>query len=352
MKSKVYFTPIVSDRIGILEKIDALIKKIWPQDLGRGDITAVKIHFGEEGNSSFINPKYAERAVCFAKSRGALPFLTDTNTLYKGTRSTTPDHIATAVKHGFTFDTLGSAVIIADGLRGENYINVDIDKKYYKSVKIGAEIALADALVVLTHFKGHELTGFGGSIKNIGMGCACREGKLSQHSTASPFVGKKSCTGCGTCIENCAFEAITLIDTKASINPEKCSGCSQCIVVCPEGAIRIHWNESADKFQKKMAEHALGAVKGKEGKLFFMNFLINITPVCDCFGHNKPRIMDDIGVLASRDPVAIDRASIDLVNSDGRDRFREIYPEIDWRIQLRYSEEIGLGREDYELIEI
>lgn len=352
MKSKVYLARIKEKKDALTSSINLLLERVWPDGIGRHDITAIKLHFGEEGNISFIDPRYVRRVVDWIKGKGVTPFLTDTNTLYKGSRSTTPSHIATAIKNGFTYEVVKAPIVIADGLRGENYKEIEINKGFYKSVKIGTEIALADALIALTHFKGHELTGFGGTIKNLGMGCACREGKLSQHSTASPFVKRDMCTGCGICIENCAFDAIALLDAKAYINPERCSGCSQCIVVCPEGTIKIQWNESTANIQKKMAEYALGALRGKEGKFLCLNFLINITPICDCYDYNKPPIMADIGILASNDPVAIDQASIDLVNADGRDRFREIYPEIDWSIQLSYGESIGLGRRGYELIEV
>ncbi len=351
MKSKVFFLSYsrLKEDISLLQR---LLEAVLPEGIKNGDLTALKIHFGEKGNRSFIDPKYVKGIVKALKATGAIPFLTDTNTLYRGSRTTTPTHIKTAIDNGFDIRKTGAPVVIADGLRGESYREVQIDKEFYDKVKIGAEIFLADAIIALTHFKGHELTGFGGTIKNLGMGCACREGKLSQHSTASPFVDRRGCTGCGVCIEDCAFEAITLINTKASINPERCTGCSHCIVVCPTGAIKIQWNESTANVQKKMAEYALGAIKGKEDMFMCMNFLINITPICDCYGYNKPAITEDIGVLASRDPVAIDHASVELVNRAGRDLFKEIYPDIDWDIQLEYGEKIGLGTKGYELIEI
>ncbi|MFQ5900256.1 MAG: DUF362 domain-containing protein [Thermodesulfobacteriota bacterium] len=352
MKSKVYFVRLKHKQTEIISRINILLKKVWPPRIGRGDMMAIKIHFGERGNTAFIKPVYVRRVVECLKKRGVSPFLTDTNTLYKGTRSTTPVHIATALKHGFDFDTVMAPIVIADGLKGENYREVEINRRFYKTVKIGTEIIHADALIALTHFKGHELTGFGGTLKNIGMGCACREGKLSQHSTAAPLVHTDGCIGCGTCVENCAFNAISIIEKRAVINPEICTGCSQCIVVCPEGVIRIQWNESTANVQKKIAEYALGVLKNKEEKFLCLNFLTDITPACDCWGYSAPPIMKDIGVLASQDPVAIDQASIDLVNADGKDRFREIYPEIDWGIQLSYGESIGMGRREYELIEI
>jgi len=350
-KSNIYLSKLDKGK-DLLSSVNLLIEKVWPVKIDQDHLTAIKMHFGEKGNTSFIDPAYVKRVVTWVKKKGILPFLTDTNTLYKGSRSTTPSHLATASEHGFNFESIGAPIVIADGLKGENYCEVSVDKEFCRTVKIGFEIAKADALIILTHFKGHELTGFGGSIKNIGMGCASREGKLSQHSTAAPIVNRRGCTGCSACIKNCAFGAISINEERAFIDPDKCSGCSQCIVVCPEGVINVQWNESTSNVQKKISEHALGALKGKENKFLCMNFLLKITPTCDCFGYNKPVIADDIGILASNDPVAIDQASIDLVNSDGVDRFKTIYPSIDWEIQLSHAETIGLGRRAYKLIEV
>ncbi len=351
MKSKVYIARAREEN-DLLSAIDTLLERVWPDGISSNDLTAIKLHFGEKGNKSFIEPRYVRKVVEWSKAKGVVPFLTDTNTLYRGWRCVTPSHIAIAAEHGFGFDEMGAPVVIADGLRGESCREIVVDRNFYKTVKVGFEVAAADGLIVLTHFKAHELTGFGGSIKNIGMGCASREGKLSQHSTGSPRVNREKCTACGVCIENCAFRAIELSDGRALIRPEVCSGCSQCIVVCPEGVIHVQWNESTARVQKKMAEYGLGTLKGKEGKYLFMNFLLKITPVCDCFGHDRPPIAEDIGILASNDPVAIDQVSVDLVNSGGEDRFRDIYPQIDWSVQLDYGEEIGLGRRTYELIDV
>ncbi len=234
---------------------------------------------------------------------------------------------------------------------------------------------MTDALVVVTHFKGHELSGFGGALKNLGMGCSSREGKLSQHSNISPQVKGKACKGCQTCLSWCAQQAISMLPLKsgvetrqgvASIDPKKCVGCGECILSCPSGAIQIQWNENIPIFQKKMVEHAYGAVQKKKGKVLYLNFLMQISPACDCYGYSDTPIVSDIGILSSEDPVAIDQASIDLVNSETGnrsskltknwepqgDKFRAIYPEVDWNIQLAYAQEIGMGTREYELIKI
>jgi len=265
--------------------------------------------------------------------------------------------------------------VIADGLRGNTAVKVRIDKPIFKTVSIAREIYMTDALVVVTHFKGHELSGFGGALKNLGMGCSSREGKLSQHSNISPQVKGKTCKGCETCLTWCAQKAISMLPLKsgvetkqgvASIDPKKCVGCGECILSCPSGAIQIQWNESIPIFQKKMVEYACGAVQKKKGKVLYVNFLTQISPACDCYGYSDTPIVGDIGILSSEDPVAIDQASVDLVNKEegnrssklpknwetGGDKFRAIYPEVDWNIQLAYAEEIGMGTRNYELIKV
>jgi len=231
---------------------------------------------------------------------------------------------------------------------------------------VAHDIYYADCLLSVAHFTGHELTGFAATLKNIGMGGVNRKGKLSQHSNLGPKVVRKKCTACGTCIEKCAFEAISMVDGKSRIDLEKCGGCGLCIVVCPHHAITVRWNEKAPTFQKKLVEHTKGVLKNKKGKTFFFNFLLQVTPVCDCLGASAAPIVGDIGILASPDPVAIDQAGVDLVNgaqgnrdsklashlNPGEDKLRELYPEIDYEIQLEYAQEMGLGNRSYQLIPV
>jgi len=303
------------------------------------------------------------------------PFLTATNTLYTGARSEAVSHLNTAVEYGFAESVVNAPILIADGLRGNNAVKVRIDKPIFKTVSVAREIYMTDALITVTHFKGHELSGFGGALKNLGMGCASREGKLSQHSSISPKVNGKACKGCETCLSWCAQEAISMLSLKpgveakrgnAFIDPKKCIGCGECILSCPSGAIQIQWNESIPIFQKKMVEHAYGAVQKKKGRVLYLNFLTQVSPACDCYGYSDAPIVNDIGILSSEDPVAIDQASVDLVNGEagnrssklqknwnpGEDKFRAVYPEVDWNIQLAYAEEIGIGTRTYELIKI
>ena len=290
------------------------------------------------------------------------PFLTDANTLYVGTRSNSVSHLTTAIENGFSYLHRGRAGHYRRRPSGRLLREVEIDGNLFKSVAVGADIAEADVLISAAHFKGHELSGFGGAMKNVGMGTAARRGKLAQHSDLSPKVKAKKCIGCGDCIDHCAQHAISLVKKKSVIDEKKCVGCGECILVCPQGAIDIRWNGDPGIFQRKMVEYTKGALKGKEEKSVFLNFLTQISPACDCYGHCDAPIVSDIGILASSDPVAIDHASVDLVNRGtplasscigdncGPDKFRAIYPQIDWNVQLDYGQEMGLGQKDYNLI--
>jgi hypothetical protein len=333
------------DKTGELLRAAGLSGRIGP-----GDLTAVKLHFGEKGNVSFVRPVFVRKVVEEIAAAGGKPFLTDTNTLYVGGRSNSVDHLRTAIAHGFAFAVVGAPLVIADGIRGESSVSVPVEGKIFPEVAIGAEIVNADAIVAVTHFKGHELSGFGGTIKNLGMGCAARSGKLAQHSTVSPVVDPANCTGCGTCIAHCPSGAIGIFSQTALIDPRTCIGCADCIVVCPEGTVKVDWNEAAPMVQKKMVEHAAGALRGKKESSLFLSFVMQISPYCDCYGNNDRPIAPDVGILASADPVALDQACADLViRAAGRDPFRETHPEIDWTIQLSYAEELGLGTREYLL---
>jgi hypothetical protein len=368
MKSQVFFASLRGTlQRNLFNKLDALLDKTdFPGRVKTGNLVAIKLHFGERGNTAFIRPIFIRRIVERMKQCKAKPFLTDANTLYRGERTEGVSHLTVAIEHGFNYAVVNAPVIIADGLRGNTFEKVTINQKIFKTVYIGAEIVHADALISCAHFKGHELTGFGGTLKNLGMGCASRQGKLNQHSSLTPKVDSKQCTACQACIQQCPAEAISLSNRKARIEQKKCFGCADCIRVCPQGAVQIRWNESADVFQKKMIEYAYGVLKGKGKKALFLNFLIQISPACDCYGMADAPIVPDIGILASIDPVAIDQASCDLVNNErglegtalkanlqkGKDKFLGIYPKVDWTIQLDYAEKIGLGSRMYDLIAV
>jgi len=366
MASTVYFADLRTKvNRNLLDKVGELLDKVeLPKRIRAKGMVAIKLHFGERGNTAYVRPVFLRRVVDRVRELGGTPFLTDTNTLYGGTRSNAVSHLSTAVENGFDFSVSGAPIIIADGLMGNASVRVPIEGKIYQEVNIANAIYYADSLIGVTHFKGHELSGFGGAIKNIGMGCASREGKLSQHSTLGPKIKRKACVGCGTCVEWCAYGAPEMRDGKAFINPDTCVECGECIAICPQGAIQIQWNEAAPAFQRKMVEYALGALKNKGERVAFVSFITQVSPYCDCYGYSDAPIVGDVGILASDDPVAIDQASVDLVNAQpgnpfcphtknlppGTDKFRAVHREVDWEVQLAYGEEMGLGRREYELV--
>jgi len=366
--SNVFFADMrASHKENLFDKISKLLNLCGLSQLvHEGDLTAVKIHFGEKGNSAFIRPIFVRRVVDDLKKLGAKPFLTDSSTLYPGERKEAVSALTCAIENGFAYAVVNAPLIISDGLRGVTETTVPVSGELLKEVYIGTEIVEADALVALSHFKGHELTGFGGAIKNLGMGCASRKGKLVQHSTVAPKVTARLCTGCGLCIRACAHDAILMTDRIASIDPEKCVGCSRCITVCPVKAVAIQWNAASELVMRKMAEYAIGAVANKQGKTIFLNFITQVSPACDCYGHCDAPIINDIGICASTDPVALDQACADLVNNaqgnqhsalktghePGGDKFRGCWPEIPWQVQLEHAEKVRLGSRRYQLVRL
>jgi uncharacterized protein len=368
MKSPVYFASLraSSDQECTTAKVCRLFERAgFEKCIAPHEKTALKLHFGEMGNDGFISPVYVRQVVEKVKECGALPFLTDTNTLYLGSRSNAVEHITTAILHGFDYAVTGAPVIIADGLSGKNVARVEIGKKHFQTVTIAGDIAAADSMIVLSHFKGHIVSGFGGALKNLAMGCAPPEGKRAQHN-ARPFSIPEKCTGCGACTEVCPKSAISTDTGKSVIDIPLCIGCFECMHACPEHAIDIDWVTEIPEFMERMVEYAYGATRGKETKIGYMNFLIRITPDCDCFPFSDATIVPDIGILASLDPVAIDAASFDLVNQQlgypdslltahhhkGEDKFKGVHPQTDGFRQCRYAEEIGMGNRAYDLIRI
>ncbi len=368
MRSKVYFTNLRAKNPSEnkVNKIRKLFEKAdFSSLIKENDLTAVKLHFGEKGNDGYINPVFARQVVDKIKECKGKPFLTDTNTLYKGSRANSVDHLITAIEHGFDYSVVGAPLIIADGLKSKAMKDVEINRKHFKTVKIAQDILNADSMIVLSHFKGHELAGFGGAVKNLAMGCAPAVGKMQQHSMR-PKVDKKFCIGCGTCVDNCPVDAIKMLETRATINKDVCIGCGECMQVCPVNAIVVNWETEIVDFMERMTEYAYGSVVGKENKVGYINFVINVTPYCDCVPWSDAPIVPDVGFLASKDPVALDRACLDLVNQQigfadsslkhnhdkNCDKFKGLKENSKGEIQLNYGEEIGLGNNDYELIEI
>ena len=332
------------------EKVRRLVEESGIlEGIEKSDYVGIKLHFGEKDNTGFIKPSLVKEVADLCKMRSDNVALIETNTIYLGSRSNAISHLKLAYSHGFGYEKVGLPIIIADGITGRDFAEVRVDKKHLKSVKIASGIIDLECIIGLAHVTGHCQTGFAACIKNIGMGCAARAGKLQQHSNVLPEITIEKCAGCGLCIKWCPANAITLDNKKARISPQACIGCGECTVACRQGAIEIKWNESAENLQGKMAEYTYGVLLGK--KRGFLNFLTKITKDCDCMAKDDPPIMPDIGILASKDPVAIDKATTDLLIKNAKcDRLREGYPEIDWSVQLDYSHKIGLGNLNYELI--
>lgn len=369
MTSKVYFADMrTGSKRNLAGKVVRLFRAAGFSDLiVPGDFVALKLHIGQPGNLAFIPPPLVRQVVDLVYECGGKPFLTDCNTLYSGPRSNAIEHTIAAIEHGFSYATVKAPFIVADGLTGRESVVVSIDGVRLREARIGAAIARADAMIVLSHFKGHEVSGFGGAIKNLGMGCASRAGKQIQHSSIKPKVEPSKCKGDQICIRACPVQAITLQrDRKAYIDETTCIGCAECTILCPHEAISIQWSEGdKNSMQERMAEYALGAIQGKVGKVGFFNFLMQVGPLCDCYRFNDAAIVPDLGILASNDPVAIDQASVDLVNAapgitssrlgnnaNSNDKFGVLWPDHDWRVQLAHGERIGLGSRQYELIPV
>jgi uncharacterized Fe-S center protein len=369
--AKVFFTDMRT-KVGesLLIKMDRLIQKAGIKDIDfNKKYVAIKIHFGEPGNLSFLRPNFAKTLADRIKKLGGLPFLTDCNTLYVGRRSNALDHLGAAAENGFTALSTGCTNIIADGLRGTDDIDVEIKGGVYcKTAHIGRAIMDADIVVSLNHFKGHEGTGFGGAIKNIGMGSGSRAGKMAMHDEGKPTINSGLCIGCKICTRFCAQDAIKFSGGKASIDQGKCAGCGRCIGACSKNAIYSKFDSSNAALCQKMAEYAKAVLDGRPN--FHINVVNQVSPYCDCHDENDAAIIPDIGIFASFDPVALDQACIDAVNaapaiagsiiSDRKqnptnvdnDHFTVIHPTTDWREQLSHAEKIGLGVRKYELLTV
>lgn len=338
--SKVYFIKNSGSDYNQLGK-DALelLKEIVSQTGHQFDKEMpIKVHFGEKGNHTFIPAKCYEEIINYLKEKGVSPSYIETNVLYRGSRTTSEKHLKTAISHGFT----QIPIIIADGEIGTEYDEIEINKEYLKTCKIGKGYGRYKQLIVTSHFKGHIVAGFGGSLKQLAMGFASRGGKLEQHAGISPVIVAENCISCGICEEKCNYGAIYMEDT-AVIDKDKCIGCAGCIAVCPQGAIENTWEGS--NFLEKLSEYAYGASKDKD--IIYISLVHNITEECDCVGAHMEPIAENIGILAGKDPVALDTACLDLVQkTSGQKLFEK------GRKSLAHAEKIGLGTVQYELIEI
>lgn len=355
MPSKVFFIPASREEAGesIAEKAAKVFQHLsLAKQIEEEHFVGLKIHFGEKGNTGYIRPSWLAQLIKEIKQKTSRIYITDTNALYVGYRSNATAHLKLAADHGFTIDALGIPVVMADGLVGRDDDEVEVDLPRIKKAKLASAFMNTDFLVCLSHFTGHIQTGFGAAIKNLGMGCASRSGKLEQHSDVQPWINQKACTKCLTCIDFCPAGAIEEEDTSVHIIAEKCIGCGECLVVCSVGAVKMRWDDDAIRVQEKMAEYAYSLLKVLNRNIACLNFVMGVTKNCDCMAMDEPAIVEDIGILGSLDPVAVDSASVDLVNERShQDLLRKVH-NANWTVQLEHAQEIGLGRMEYELIEI
>jgi uncharacterized protein len=355
MKSRVYFikTEDADDIAAVNDRLEVLINSSKVLGVvGNGEKVAVKMHFGEEGNVNYVRADHVRMVCDEIKRRGASPVLADANTLYRGKRLNSKDHLAIAYEHGFTKDAVGADIFIPDDTRDGDAAEVQINQSHIKTAKVGRFFVDAHAIVAVSHFKGHGLTGFGGAIKNIGMGCGMREGKLAQHCDASPAFYAENCKGCGECALVCPVGAVRVENDKAVLDKGSCIGCASCVAACPNMGLFIDF-KAGEQVQVKMAEYALAVLANKQGKAAFITLALRVSKECDCWGWENPIIGPDVGIFASLDPVAIDKASYDVVNrACGKDIFKEAHAEADGFKQLQHAQDIGLGSMDYELIEL
>lgn len=366
-KSKVFYTDMHATRQeNLLQKLRRLILTAGFDEIDFDrKYAAIKLHFGEPGNLAFLRPNYAKAVADLVRERGGKPFLTDCNTLYVGGRKNALDHIDAAYGNGFSPLTTGCHVLIADGLKGTDETLVPVPcGEYVKEAKIGHAIMDADVILSLTHFKGHEATGFGGALKNLGMGCGSRAGKMEMHSDSKPRISQSRCVGCGTCVKYCAHSAITITDKKAAINYDKCVGCGRCIGVCPMDAARPAFDESNDILNRKIAEYTWAVLNGRPH--FHISLVVDVSPNCDCHSENDIPIVPNVGMFASFDPIALDLACAAAVNSQPvihdsvldhqarphHDHFTDTHPETNWKSAIEHGIRLGLGSRDYELIKI
>ena len=369
MASKVYFADLRADvHENLQQKLTRLMKTAGMGDIDFQDkFVAIKLHFGEPGNLAFLRPNWARTVADFVKERGGKPFLTDCNTLYVGGRKNALDHMDSAMLNGFNPMTTGCQIIIGDGLKGSDEVEVPVvGGEYVKNAKIGRAVMDADVFISLTHFKGHEEAGFGGCLKNIGMGCGSRAGKMEQHNAGKPHVAEKHCIGCGQCRKICAHGAPIITDGKAHIDHDRCVGCGRCIAVCPKNAVQINWDETTINLNRKIAEYTKAVVDGRP--CFHISLVIDVSPNCDCRPENDMAIVPNVGMFASFDPVALDMACVDAVNAQTplrgsaaddahakahvHDHFQRLHPDTNWRSCLEHGEKIGIGTREYELIKI
>jgi len=322
--------------------------------IGKGDRIAIKVHVGEPGLTTALPPEIAGAVARRVRTREAYPFFTDTAVLYSGRRSHGPGHTEVATEHGFTLERAGAVFIPADGMVGNLELEVPIPGKHYRTVGVAEAIAYSNGAVVVSHATGHLASGIGATLKNLGMGCSARKGKLLQHSDTKPFIRESECSACALCVERCPTGALSLgADSKIRLDEATCTGCGECLAHCVNGAIGFRWDSAPAGLQEKMVEHALGAARALKGKLVCLLGIVNLTQHCDCWAEGSPRVAADVGFALSLDPVALDQAALDLVAAaEGKPLDQIAWPKVDGTVQLSYGEKLGLGSREYRLVEV
>ncbi len=367
--SEVYFADLRADRPSqsVPQKISRLFKAAGLADtFHKGDLVAIKSHFGETGSTSFLRPQYVSSVVDLVAAKGGKPFLTDCNTLYVGGRANAVDHLTLAAKHGFMPPVVNAPMVIGDGLSGHDQYEIPVNLKHCKTVKVGSVVEHTDSIICVSHVKGHMMTSIGGALKNLGMGFGSRAGKLEMHHNVRPVVKAPSCKACGECVRHCPAGAISIVDKKARIERSKCIGCGECFVSCFNDAIEPGKWTRPEELEERIVEYCYGIInaKGRE-RMGYVSFIVDVTPHCDCVPWSDMPIVPDVGILASKDIVSIDHAAIDLINAQiglpgsvlkkrmgsGEDKLSELY-SVDWKPQLEYAESLGLGEQKYQLLKV
>jgi hypothetical protein len=323
---------------GTVESLRMLLKEL-KTPFTPGQKVGIKLHWGERGNHTFLPPDLAKEIVRWLKEMGVSPFVFDTTVLYSGGRRTGKDALATAAEHGYHEEFLGCPVIIADGLDGRDVIEIPAGYKHFAAVQVAAQVEKADGFVIFSHFKGHMVSCFGGALKNISMGFASRAQKQRMHADVYPELDTGTCSRCGDCVTACPTGAAQFADNGYPAYDRKlCIGCAQCIALCPEVALRILWGDDSGAFQEKLVETAAALWKIIKDRTVFINAVVKITTDCDCLPGTHPVIAPDFGFVGGYHPLAIDRASLEIV---GAAPFEKAHPGIRWQRQFIYSEEIG-----------
>jgi uncharacterized Fe-S center protein len=354
--STVYLMPMSAEEGA--EIVHRKVTRLWSEAgfdavFSANDLAALKLHVGEPGTTTFTPPKIAAAIVRRLTAAGARPFLTDSAVLYRSPRDNGPGHARVAHEHGFTFDAVGAPFIPADGVNGSDAHELPLpDGRHFTSVVIAAAILHARSILVLSHATGHLGTGLGAALKNLGMGCAAKRAKLQQHHGQQPRIDPATCTACAVCAEWCPANAIT-VDDHATISSEACIGCGECVAACQEGAVTYDWGIAGTELQERMVEHAAALIRTKPDRMAYINVAMSITKDCDCLGLSQPPLLPDIGLLASRDPVALDQATLDLVADAAGTSLESLsYPGHDATVQIRYAETLGIGSARYDLIRL